>query len=274
MQIRKNLLGIGALASLGLAALLLADDFTLPHHAEPGEVISADVLNEMFDEVRETQRSITSADLVGAWSGVQFSHTGPFENDTAGPDELYYSRPISVTFVDDGDGTFSWSSSPISPFIRQGDAEDTARTAGTFAVFHDKLYFHVSSAGTKGFAPLRRISPTRVLIECNFNGAANMSYVVLDKQHLPPAKPGSLSASASGLDVSLTWVDRSSDETGFRILRRDSVPGDYVPIATVAADSTAFTDTVPASGTYWYRVQAVNANGDSLGSNVALITVP
>jgi hypothetical protein len=112
------------------------------------------------------------------------------------------------------------------------------------------------------------------LIECNGSGVADMSYVVLDKQNLPPTAPSSLSASASGLDVALTWVDNSSDETGFRVLRRDSVPGSYAPIAVVAAGGTTFTDTVPTPGTYWYRVQAFNANGDSVGSNVALITVP
>jgi hypothetical protein len=92
-----------------------------------------------------------------------------------------------------------------------------------------------------------------------------------------PAPPSNLTATAlAGLKISLTWVDNSTNETGFVIQRSlDGVT--WSTIATVAADVTAYTNTgLKARTTYYYRVQAVNANtsppGYSSFSNVASAT--
>jgi hypothetical protein len=73
--------------------------------------------------------------------------------------------------------------------------------------------------------------------------------------------------------VSLSWVDSSDDETGFKILRRDSLEGDFNQIGSTTAGVNSFDDTVPSTGDYWYRVQATNSNGYSIGSNVVKVPV-
>jgi len=72
----------------------------------------------------------------------------------------------------------------------------------------------------------------------------------------------------TGTTLDLTWTDNSSDETGFRIERKNSPTGSYTTIGTVPANTTRYTDTsVPyQAGIYFYRVTAVGTT-DSTPSN-------
>ncbi len=77
-----------------------------------------------------------------------------------------------------------------------------------------------------------------------------------------------------GLQVGLTWQDNSTNETGFKI-ERATGSGSYSLLATIAANTTNYSDTsVAAGGTYSYRVYAYNSAGSSGMSNVATLTTP
>jgi predicted esterase len=80
----------------------------------------------------------------------------------------------------------------------------------------------------------------------------------------PPASPGNLSAVAVSHDqINLSWADSSNNETGFQLLRR-SGSGNYVPIALVGANVTAYSDTnLSAATTYAYQITAVGKYGIS-----------
>ncbi len=86
-----------------------------------------------------------------------------------------------------------------------------------------------------------------------------------------PAAPSSLVATAvSSTQISLFWNDNSSNETGFKIERKTGAGGTYSQIATVAAGVTGYSNTgLTAGTTYFYRVRATNAAGDSAYSNEA-----
>ena len=94
-----------------------------------------------------------------------------------------------------------------------------------------------------------------------------------DKQNLPPTTPATFTASASGMTVSLAWTDNSTDETGFKLLRKDSLTGSFSTVTTTSADATSYSDTVTDAKSYWYRVSATNSNGDSTGSKVVKVDV-
>lgn len=86
----------------------------------------------------------------------------------------------------------------------------------------------------------------------------------------PPAAPGIFNAQAvSPSGITLTWRDNSSDETGFRIER--GIDGIFfTQIAEVGANTVTYSDTdtsLLADTTYYYRVRAYNAYGDSTYSN-------
>jgi len=75
--------------------------------------------------------------------------------------------------------------------------------------------------------------------------------------------------------MDLTWTDASSDETSFTIQRAAAGTGVWTTVGTVAADTTAFTDTGLQSGTaYDHRVRAEAPSGVSAWSNVTTATTP
>lgn len=84
-----------------------------------------------------------------------------------------------------------------------------------------------------------------------------------------PKRPGFLTRSAgTGSSVVLSWLDTTSDETGFQIERRVA-NGAWTLIQTAAAGSMTFTDTSTLAGViYEYRIRAVTAAGGSSWATV------
>lgn len=62
------------------------------------------------------------------------------------------------------------------------------------------------------------------------------------------------------VNVGLFWVDKSSDEDGFRIYR------DGAKIGETGAGSTSYQDTAPTTGKFKYTVASFNASGESPAS--------
>jgi hypothetical protein len=83
-----------------------------------------------------------------------------------------------------------------------------------------------------------------------------------------PVAPSNLSAVAdSSSQISISWLDNSNNESGFRIER--SLNGSsWSEIDTVASNINSYTDTgLSSETTYYYQVNAFNANGDSAYTN-------
>jgi len=75
-------------------------------------------------------------------------------------------------------------------------------------------------------------------------------------------------AGASATQLRLSWTDNSSNESGFRILRKTAGPGPLQLLTTVGPNITSYTDTRVIPGViYCYRVRAFNAEGRSASSN-------
>ncbi len=91
----------------------------------------------------------------------------------------------------------------------------------------------------------------------------------------PPAAPTDLLANGvSSSQISLSWLDKSGNETGFRIFRcTGSNCTNFTQIAAVGANVTSYANTgLIASTTYTYRVNAYNNDGESGYSNTAKAT--
>jgi predicted phage tail protein len=87
------------------------------------------------------------------------------------------------------------------------------------------------------------------------NAPSNLTYTIL-----------------SNTSVRLNWLDNSTNETGFKI-ERSTNGTSWSQIATVGANVTTYTNTgLNKSRTYYYRVRAYNAVGNSPYSNT--VTVP
>lgn len=89
-----------------------------------------------------------------------------------------------------------------------------------------------------------------------------------------PLAPSGLSATAtSSSQINLTWVDNSTNETGYYIERSSNGGSSFTQIASVGSNVTSYSNTgLTASTSYTYRIRAYNANGNSAYSNTASAT--
>lgn len=85
-----------------------------------------------------------------------------------------------------------------------------------------------------------------------------------------PAAPGGLTATAvSRSQINLAWNDNSTSESGFKI-ERSANGSSWTQIATVGPNVQNYSSTgLSANKTYYYRVRAYNALGNSGYSNTA-----
>jgi hypothetical protein len=90
-----------------------------------------------------------------------------------------------------------------------------------------------------------------------------------------PVPPSNLTAiSTSATQINLTWIDNSFNEIGFKIERSLNGVSGWGQIATVGPNVTAYSNTNLTCGTtYFYRVRAYNAGGNSGYSNTANTTL-
>ena len=108
-----------------------------------------------------------------------------------------------------------------------------------------------------------------------YNGGGNSGYSNQAGATTPPVSaPSGLTATGvASNQINLAWVDNSNYEDGFAIERapdNGGVPGSWAQVGSVSSNVTAYSDVglLPRT-TYWYRVRAFNANGNSDSSNQA-----
>ncbi len=100
---------------------------------------------------------------------------------------------------------------------------------------------------------------------------ATHGHVTAESWYPAPTAPSDLTATAvSQTAIDLAWTDNSDDETGFRIERSPNGTTLWAHIATADADEASYSDANLSCGTeYYYRVCAVNDNGNSDYTDVA-----
>jgi chitodextrinase len=125
------------------------------------------------------------------------------------------------------------------------------------------------AAGTAYWFALKTVDET--------NNLSALSNVPTGATLLPglPAPPTALIATAvTSNRIALTWVDHADNEAFFSI-ERFSNGVNFVTIGSAGVNATNYLDSglVPET-TYFYRVKAGNAVGDSAPSNIAQVTTP
>src|SRR6267154_1028756 len=157
--------------------------------------------------------------------------------------------------------------SPSGPLITGAGGGGTCRVI-TIPVWHIAEDRVVSTAGSyRATAPLAGA------------GAWVMQMVAFKATSsappAPPTAPTNLAASAAGSSqINLSWTNTSTTQTGVKIERStDNVS--FTQIAVAGATAVSYSNTgLSASTTYFYRVRATNASGDSAYSNTASAATP
>lgn len=90
-----------------------------------------------------------------------------------------------------------------------------------------------------------------------------------------PMAPTNLTVATTSVNgVALNWADVATNETGYRLERKEDL-GTYLPLTNLPANSTAFLDfSVEPGKTYSYQVVAVNQGGESAPSNEQTVALP
>ncbi len=298
----KRCLAVMAL-SFFITSSAFAKDFKSPHKLVPGQTLSADVLNEIIDALSFSEMLPTRDDFLGSWSCRRtFSRVvegaepdwSPY-HDQYSPvmeQDLLYTVTGSMVFSVDQDGKYRVTDQhPQILLMEKDNSEYWGITDEIFATKDGLFYFSYKHIDLN-------ITYSDVVYKVDFRGSDRFELtdfkgsshyeiaygnnpkgkIVCDKTNIPSAIPEDSEISLSGSSATITWSDRSEDETGFVIVRRDSLNGQWEEIATVSAvagtgTTISYTDPNLTTGTYWYRVKSVNIHGKSLGSNVVKIEI-
>jgi hypothetical protein len=104
------------------------------------------------------------------------------------------------------------------------------------------------------------------------DGAAPPSDVVSATTPIAVPPATDVTAVATLDTITLSWTD-VTDETGYRVERSLDGDSDWIEIATTGQGVTTYVNgTLSPGTTYYYRIVATNAGGDSTPSNVAFAT--
>ena len=253
-----------------------SEDYKSANRLQEGDVISADVFNDILDRIELTLKSATASDLVGTWDVVQtICPSGGLGNCSSlsvtgagnAVDSLYRQRSDVVTFSDDGDGTYSFQTTSYCAFVRSGAGNSAC--SGGYAVLDGR--FILNSGGFAAYT-LRKVSDTRIVLGMNASASGSFNIIRLDKKNLAPNPPTALTASLSSGTVSLSWTASEGGATSYTIKAKTSATGTYSDVTT-GNTSTTYSDSL-STGTKWYRIFAVNSDGTSIGSNVVSVTAP
>jgi len=89
----------------------------------------------------------------------------------------------------------------------------------------------------------------------------------------PPAAPTNVSITLLGAGAHVTWVDNSSDENEFVILRMQvGTDSQLRELARVPFNTTAYHDEpITAGATYMYAVHASNAAGEAASTTATFV---
>ncbi len=255
------------------ASYVSAQD-SVPIKFKQGDVLSAEVLNTIFGRLNDVQRGFQSkTDIDGNWLCKTSS---PIKNDDPRcvSDGLLYTKSGLVSF-DAKNSQWNYAvSSPEDYFASCGKFSSN----GSFDVVNNRLIVQSVFLGTTTIRTyvyeVQKINPTVF----EFTGT-NDSIVSCTKTAQPPSPPTSVSATVSASSSTpivytsqISWVDQSSDESGFKIQTKRSTISQWATSASAAANVTS--SLIPLQkGDTWIRVLATNSNGDSITSNEVLVSV-
>jgi len=193
--------------------------------------------------------AVSPVDVTASAIGSTATSSTPAAVTTNASDLLVAANVVATTTTDAGPG---WSNRVI--------------TAPDGDIAEDQIVSVAASYGAN--APLSSAGPW-VMQMVAFKGAPS------GPPPPPPSAPTNLAATAaSSAQINLSWTNTSSTQTGVKI-ERSTDNATFTQIAVAAGTAANYSDVgLGPSTTYFYRVRATNASGDSAYSNTASATTP
>ena len=283
MKIRQKIkyIAIGAIAmTVAIPVIIKATD-AVPITFSQGDILSAEVLNNIFTRINQATSPLTADDLLGTWTIVQYmpyngqpgngscriNSSCTITGTTDSADQLTRYRTGTATFSQNG-STYSFTTTGIAALAV---GTGTYSENGSYAVIAETVVF--KEGVQQSFFVGSKKSATSVVLKDMQPGSNSFNLIMMAKQSQPPTPPTTLSATVTGTAVTLTWVDQSTDETGFKVQTKTAVSGTWTLVGSATAAGVQTLTATASAGKNWYRVLATNANGDSITSNEILVEV-
>ena len=193
---KKSILIVLSSILLSYPMNLLGAEFETPHEFSAGDTISADMMNEIFDYIKNANKTISASELIGTWSCLLSTTSGEcrragWDNGTESLGVIlpYVYNTDTLVMIDDEDGTYSYT----TPIPNIFSCADTVHSGfGDWIVKNNVLYVVYSSGGVAGdptyennvkVVKLKKVSNTKFLMESE---QAKTIFAECDKQNLPP----------------------------------------------------------------------------------------
>jgi hypothetical protein len=226
---------------------------------------------------------------IGTTSGTSFTDTGTSsgtywykvravnghgEGPDSTPVEVVPVTPLSSNTWTEGDLTsygqvdwYSFSATASVTYYLQWDSVydgTDAYTGGVYVVAYSSNGGWSGNSGYSSPLPLDVDTNDTIYVKVGINGTYG-TYAIryYDPSTLPPQiAPAYVQMGIPQPDYTITW-NSVAGATGYTVYRSTSETGEYSQVGTTSDEySASFTDTGTSSGTYWYKVSAVNDQGE------------
>jgi hypothetical protein len=258
------------------------EDFTTEHEFNSGDVISADVFNELFSQIELVLSSVEDEYLFGSWECKSLFVKLPSTSLPAGwvlhTSQLFYELTGSqVTFSEGAQNKIS-TTNP-NPFAIEHPA-GTMAVNTTYALEANALILNMPGLTSSNSSHpvymfnVKKISENRFVATPGISDALIPQRIQCERLSSVPAVPLSPSVTQDGSATHISWIDTSDNENGFNIHRRTGSTGNFQIIDSTFSNSNSYTDnSISLNETYYYRIAAFNDNGESSASKVVFAVV-
>ena len=183
---------------------LIGGDYDTPHTFSCGDTISADMMNEIFDYIKNANKTISASELIGTWSCLLSTtksecRTAGWDNATDGRILPYVYNTDTLVMIDNDNGTYSYTT-PVPNIFNCADYGSDSAGFGDWIVKNNVLFMTFSAGGNAGdpaveaqnmIVKLKKVTNSKILMEYN---PTKPVFAECDKQNLPPNKPSSLTS--------------------------------------------------------------------------------
>lgn len=235
----------------------------------------------VYNNIKDADNGATSitVTLVNGFEGVVPSGMRPGNNKGIYPDVvmrtgLFESSTTAKTIRISG-----LSTSKLYSFIFFNSHDDGLDGTTNFTINGQTVTLNATyninkTVQINGVAPNSSGQVTISVAKANGASYAFLSSLIIQAYNSPATliNPSGLIVTANKTtSVSLSWIDKSFDETGFEVWRADSSNGTYKLISTVGANTSTYTNTnLTPNKTYYYVVRAIKGTSKSAFTNVAV----
>jgi hypothetical protein len=227
-----------------------------------GDVVSADLLNDILSQIRGVTVGLSNSELDGTWTCTSFNRDqGTINGYVNHADGIGAYVTQDIDFTLQSNSTFSVT---YDHNLGQNSVSTGSSTCSGKLIDGGLFVLTGNDCDNAGLYGMKKISKSCFVWEVTNSFPLASATTCTRKNELPLA-PTSLSVTSGSNGNQLSWTAGDDTASSYKVMSKDGASDEFTELGT--ATSTSFTDT-STNRSRQYRVFAVNDNGTSIGSNV------